>query len=67
MSAKIVAPNGASGTVHARTNTSDSADNLVIDIDLNAGTIESGGQWKLEVTDHASQEGGYIDSWSIQF
>jgi len=67
LSAKIYAPNGASGTVHARTNTSDSGDNLLIDIDLNAGTIESSGQWRLEVTDHAAQDGGYIDSWSIEF
>jgi serine protease len=67
LSARIIAPNGASGTVHARTNTSDSGDDLLIDIDLNAGTIESSGQWKLEVTDHASQDGGYIDSWSIEF
>ncbi|MGJ8664481.1 MAG: S8 family peptidase [Marinicella sp.] len=67
LSAKIYAPNGASGTVHSRTNSSDSADDLVIDIDLNAGTIESSGEWRLEVTDHASQDGGYIDSWSIEF
>ncbi len=67
LSAKIFAPNGASGTVHARTNTSDSGDNLIIDVNLNAGTIESSGQWRLEVTDHANQDGGYIDSWSIEF
>lgn len=67
LSAKIFAPNGASGTVHARTNTGDSGDNLLIDVDLNAGTIESSGQWRLEVTDHANQDGGYIDSWSIEF
>ncbi|TDR22622.1 S8 family peptidase [Marinicella litoralis] len=67
LSAKIYAPNGASGTVHARTNSSDSGDDLLIDIDLNAGTIESSGQWRFEVTDHASQDGGYIDSWSIEF
>lgn len=67
LSAKIFAPNGASGTVHARTNSSDSGDNVLIDINLNAGTIESSGQWRLEVTDHASQDGGYIDSWSIEF
>ncbi len=67
LSAKIFAPNGASGTVHARSNSSDSGDDLSINIDLNAGTIESSGQWRLEVTDHASQDGGYIDSWSIEF
>lgn len=67
LSVKIYAPNGANGTVHARSNSSDSGDDLLIDIDLNAGTIESSGQWRLEVTDHASQDGGYIDSWSIEF
>lgn len=67
LSVKIYAPNGASGTVHARTNSSDSGDDLLIDVDLNAGTIESSGQWRLEVTDHANYDGGYIDSWSIEF
>ncbi len=67
LSVKIFAPNGANGTVHARTNTSDSGDNLLLDVDLNAGTIESSGEWRLEVTDHANQDGGYIDSWSIEF
>lgn len=64
---KIHAPNGASGTAHARTNSNDSADDLVIDVTLNAGTIESNGQWRLEVIDHANYDGGYIDSWSIEF
>jgi serine protease len=67
LSVKIFAPNGASGTVHARTNSSDSGDDLLLDVDLNAGTIESSGQWRLEVTDHANYDGGYIDSWSIEF
>lgn len=64
---KIIAPNGASGTVHARTNSSDSGDDLLLDKTFNAGTIESSGEWKLQVTDHANQDGGYIDSWSIEF
>lgn len=67
LSVKIFTPSGESGTVHARTNTSDSGDDLSIDVDLNAGTIESSGQWRLEVTDHANQDGGFIDSWSIEF
>ncbi len=67
LSVKIFTPTGESGTVHARTNTSDSGDNLLLDVDLNAGTIGANGQWRLEVTDHANQDGGYIDSWSIEF
>ena len=67
LSVKIFAPNGASGTVHARTNSGDSGDDLLLDVNLNAGTIESSGQWRLEVTDHANYDGGYIDSWSIEF
>ena len=67
LSVKIFTPTGESGTVHARTNSSDSGDNLSINVNLNAGTIESSGQWRLEVTDHANQDGGYIDSWSIEF
>ena len=64
---KIYAPTGENGTVHARSNSSDSGDNLTLDVTLNAGTIESSGQWRLEVIDHANQDGGYIDSWSIEF
>jgi len=67
LSVKIFAPNGASGTVHARTNSGDSGDDLLLNVNLNAGTIESSGQWRLEVTDHANYDGGYIDSWSIEF
>ncbi len=67
VSARIFAPNGANGEIHARTNTNDSGDDILIDIDLNAGTIESNGQWRIEVTDHVNQDGGFIDSWSIEF
>lgn len=67
LSVKIFTPTGASGTVHARNNPSDSGDNLLLNVNLNGGTLESQGQWRLEVTDHANQDGGYIDSWSIQF
>ncbi len=64
---KIYAPTGESGTVHARTNSGDSGDDLTLDVSLNAGTIESSGQWRLEVIDHANYDGGYIDAWSIEF
>jgi len=67
ISARIFAPNGANGEIHARTNTNDSGDDILIDVDLNAGTIESSGQWRIEVTDHVNQDGGFIDSWSIEF
>ncbi len=67
LSVKVFTPTGASGTVHARNNSSDSGDNLLLDVNLNGGTLESQGQWRLEVTDHANQDGGYIDSWSIEF
>ncbi|KAA3652173.1 MAG: S8 family peptidase [Proteobacteria bacterium] len=67
LSVKIFTPTGASGTVHARNNPSDSGDNLLLNVNLNGGTLESSGQWRLEVTDHSYRDGGYIDSWSIQF
>ncbi|WP_395377813.1 S8 family serine peptidase [Marinicella sp. W31] len=67
LSVKIFAPNGASGTVHAQTNANDSGDNLNLDVNLNAGTIESNGTWRLEVTDSFAQDGGYLDEWSIEF
>ncbi len=67
LSVKVFTPTGASGTVHARNNPSDSGDNLLLNVNLNGSTLPSQGQWRLEVTDHASRDGGYIDSWSIQF
>ena len=67
LSVKIFAPNGANGTIHAQTNPNDSSDNLVLDVNLNAGTIQSNGTWRLEVTDSFAQDGGFIDSWSIEF
>lgn len=64
---RIIAPNGASGTVHARTNSNDSGDNLLLNRTFNAGSIQSNGTWRLEVRDFANQDGGFIDSWSITF
>ncbi len=64
---KIFAPNGASGTVHAQTNSNDSGDNLLLNRTFNAGSIQSNGNWRLEVQDTANQDGGFIDSWSIAF
>ena len=67
LSVRIFAPNGASGTVHAQTNPNDSRDNLILDVNLNAGTIQSNGTWRLEVTDSFAQDGGFLDEWSIEF
>ncbi len=67
LSVKVYAPSGASATLHERTNSNDSADNLSGTTTLNASGVEANGEWRLVVTDHANQDTGYIDSWSIEF
>jgi len=67
LSVKIIAPNGASASLHDRTNTSDSADNISKTVSVNASSVSASGTWKLEVIDHAGGDTGYIDSWSIEF
>jgi len=67
LSVKIIAPNGASASLHERTNTGDSGDNLSKTVSVNASSVTASGNWKLQVIDHASGDTGYIDSWSIEF
>ncbi|MCB1584139.1 MAG: S8 family serine peptidase, partial [Xanthomonadales bacterium] len=63
----LEAPNGSSVTLHSRTNSNDSTDNLSKTVSVNAGSINADGVWKLRVKDRARQDTGYIDSWSIEF
>jgi serine protease len=67
LSVKIIAPNGASASLHDRTNSNDSTDNLSKTVSVNASSVSASGIWKLEVIDHAGGDTGYIDSWSIEF
>lgn len=63
----LVAPNGATASLHERTNSSDSTDNLSMTVSVNASSVDADGVWKLRVKDLAGQDTGYIDSWSIEF
>jgi len=63
----LIAPNGATATLHSRTNSNDSADNLSKTTTINASSVSASGEWRLRVKDRAAQDTGYIDSWSIEF
>jgi serine protease len=62
---EIFTPTGETAVL--RNNTGGSANNISESKDLNAGTIEASGTWKLKVTDSAGADTGFIDSWTIEF
>jgi len=62
---KLYTPSGASATLSA--NTGGSTDNLIKTYSFNAGTLESLGEWRLEATDNARRDTGYINNWNITF
>ena len=62
---EIFTPTGETAVL--RNNTGGSANNISESKDLNAGTIEASGTWKLKVTDSAGADVGFIDSWTIEF
>lgn len=64
---ELIAPNGGTATLHERTNSNDSTDNLSKTVAVNASSVDAAGEWKLRVRDRANQDTGYIDSWSIEF
>ncbi|MBA3487263.1 MAG: S8 family serine peptidase [Lysobacter sp.] len=61
----LVAPDGSLYNLHNRTG--GSADNIVKTVNVNLSTEALNGTWKLRVNDNASQDTGFIDSWSITF
>ncbi|HYE87787.1 MAG TPA: S8 family serine peptidase, partial [Vicinamibacterales bacterium] len=61
----LVAPDGSVYTLHNRSG--GSADNILTTYTVNASAELANGTWKLRVNDNASQDTGYIDSWSLQF
>ena len=62
---EIFTPTGQ--TAILRDGTGGSANNINEFKNLNAGSIESSGNWRLKVTDDAGQDTGFIDSWSVEF
>lgn len=61
---QLVAPDGSLYLIKDY-NSSDSADNVIGYVTLNLSSELKSGTWKLRVTDNASGDTGYIDSWSI--
>jgi len=62
----LIAPNGASVRLFNRTG--GSADNIIQTFTVNASSITApNGTWILRVGDHAAQDVGTLNSWSLQF
>jgi hypothetical protein len=61
----LVAPDGSVYVLRNRTG--GSADNIIQTFSVNASSEVAQGTWKLRVNDNASQDTGYINSWSLQF
>ena len=61
----LVAPSGATATLRNRTG--GSANDIAETYNVNATGQDRNGTWKLRVTDNATWDTGYIDSWTINF
>jgi len=62
----LFAPNGTRFNLWNRAG--GSADNIVRTFTVNASSIAApNGTWKLRVSDHAAQDVGKLNSWSLQF
>jgi subtilisin family serine protease len=59
----LVAPNGAGRRLLNRTG--GSADNVDQTFNLDMSTFPVNGTWKLQVRDAATQDTGFVDSWTI--
>ncbi|GAB3386786.1 S8 family peptidase [Lysobacter fragariae] len=63
---QLVAPDGSLYLLKDYSS-SDSADNVNATYTVNASSELLNGTWKLRVTDNATNDTGYINSWSITF
>lgn len=61
----LLAPGGAVFNLHDRSG--GSADDIVQSYSLDAGTVESSGEWSLRVRDRGSYDTGSINEWSLTF
>ncbi|MDC8012426.1 PKD domain-containing protein [Tahibacter soli] len=61
----LVAPDGTLYNIHNRTGSG--TDNINKTVTLNLSSEALNGTWNLRVNDNASQDTGYINSWSITF
>lgn len=62
---QLVAPDGSLYTLHNRTGTS--TDNIIRSYTVNLSSEPMNGTWRLRVNDNASQDTGFINSWSLTF
>jgi len=69
LSGTLKTPSGATVTAFARPNANDSNDNIVLNAASLSGVagLAAAGTWTLSVVDHAAQDVGTIDSWSLTF
>jgi subtilisin-like proprotein convertase family protein len=69
LSGTLKTPSGATVTAFARPNPNDSNDNIVLNAAPLSGVagLAAAGTWTLNVVDHAAQDVGTIDSWSLTF
>jgi subtilisin-like proprotein convertase family protein len=67
LSGTLQTPGGAIVTAFARPNPNDSNDNIVLTAASLSGVagLAAAGTWTLNVVDHAAQDVGTIDSWSL--
>ncbi|MFD4482689.1 S8 family peptidase [Streptomyces sp. NPDC058471] len=62
----LIAPDGSAYRIK-NYNSNDSGQNVQGTFTVNASSEAADGTWKLRVSDNASEDTGYIDSWSLQF
>ncbi|MGX9462955.1 S8 family serine peptidase [Shewanella sp. A14] len=62
---QLVSPTGQTVVLH--NNTGGGTDNLTQTYTANMAGVESSGIWTLKAVDNASQDTGYIDTWSLSF
>jgi len=69
LSGTLKSPSGTTVVAFARPNANDSADNIVLTNSALSGLAgqTAAGTWTLNVVDHAAQDVGTIDSWSLTF
>lgn len=61
----LLSPTGQTVVLHNKTG--GSADNVIKTYTANMAGVESSGIWKLKAVDSASQDTGYINSWTLTF
>lgn len=61
----LITPDGSKHLLRSRSG--GSSNDIYESYSVSLGSLESAGTWTLEVTDHASRDGGKINGWNVQF